>query len=80
MRNVSAIDAEKKAERLRQAIEDMDIPLPSGEILKITASVGMLHQKGDREEYNPRDLMISVDALLYRAKEGGRNRVIVGKE
>ena len=74
---MSAIDAEKKAEKLRQTIEEMEIPLPSGKILKITASVGMLHQKGDKEEYSPRELMISVDSLLYRAKKEGRNRVIV---
>jgi two-component system, cell cycle response regulator len=64
------------AERLRQLIEEIRVPLDESE-LQFTASLGI-------DVYNPtshepaRKFIERVDALLYQAKQGGRNQVAVG--
>lgn len=56
------------AERLRQRIEGVDIA-PAG---KITASFGVATYQSKE---SPPDLVRRADQALYKAKEGGRNRV-----
>lgn len=66
------------AERLRQHVELVRLPLSNGETLRFTVSVGVT-------SLNPNDanataltvpaLMAQADAALYRSKETGRNRV-----
>ena len=56
------------AERLRQAVEVREF----GGKLKITASFGVSAWDGCRDEES---MLKDVDAMLYRAKEAGRNRV-----
>lgn len=63
-------------ERLRQTIEEMEIPVPELEKpLKITASIGLavypIHGK------TPKDLILSADNALYDAKRSGRNRISI---
>jgi len=64
------------AERLRQRIEAMTYPTDRGD-QRLTISVGVSRRK-------PREPLAQfiqrVDALLYRAKNGGRNRVCVAEE
>lgn len=56
------------AERLRQNYETRDFPVAG----RLTASFGVAaHRKGRRAE----DILLLADAALYRAKNGGRNRV-----
>jgi diguanylate cyclase (GGDEF)-like protein len=66
--------AEQGAERMRAAIEAMQIQrLDGGGLLPITASFGVASfpgQAGDKTT-----LIAAADAALYRAKRGGRNRV-----
>jgi diguanylate cyclase (GGDEF)-like protein len=69
---VNAADPAALFERLRQAIEAMEIPLPGGGVLKMTGSVGFSCQLGDCLE----DLINQADKALYEAKSSGRNRVM----
>jgi diguanylate cyclase (GGDEF)-like protein len=72
-------DAIQVAERLRRGIAEMSFPF-SGKEVRITASFGVTgivdwhaHNAGDHET-----LLNGADVYLYRAKHGGRNRVIAG--
>lgn len=68
------IGAEQQAERMRAALEGMNIQrLDGGGRLPITASFGVASlpsEAGDKTA-----LIAAADAALYRAKRGGRNRV-----
>lgn len=63
------------AERLRRAIEFLALPFRSGEPLPhLTVSIGIAKmQKGQ----TPETVYAAADASLYRAKDGGRNRVVI---
>jgi len=64
-------------ERLRRVIDELRIPHEvAGSPSFVTISVGVVDVC---EEYaNPRELIQRADEALYRAKEMGRNRVVVG--
>lgn len=62
--------AVKKAEILRQSIEDL---MPAG--LKVTVSIGIAELRSGKESFN--DMLKRADSALYQAKEQGRNRVVV---
>lgn len=62
------------AERLRRLVCATTIPTTEGGI-RITVSMGvsgMSHESAEMAE-----VIRSVDAVLYRAKQSGRNRVVV---
>ncbi len=60
------------AERIRQAIADLDIPHPASSIAdQVTASLGVANWDGDSWE----DVLRRADEALYTAKETGRNTV-----
>lgn len=61
------------AERLRKLIVSTPLPIPDGEI-HLTASLGVDVFTGEQKD-SPEDFFNRVDALLYRAKNEGRNRV-----
>ncbi len=64
--------ASRVAERLRRKIEGYDF---KGVRRVVTSSIGVAaHQPGEALE----DLVQRVDAALYKAKNAGRNRVVVG--
>jgi diguanylate cyclase (GGDEF)-like protein len=66
--------AEQQAERMRSAIEGMQIQrLDGGGLLPITASFGVAAFPTQAAEKTA--LIAAADAALYRAKRGGRNRV-----
>jgi diguanylate cyclase (GGDEF)-like protein len=72
--NTSVKGAQVIAERIRSAMEALRIPLEDGQPpVGRTASIGVA-------EFSSRDsieqLLSHADAALYRAKEGGRNRVV----
>ncbi len=65
-----ALDA---AERLRQGIAALEIPLPSGGFRHITASFGVATLPDDADE--PDDLIRAADSAMYRAKRRGKDQV-----
>lgn len=67
-------DCIELAERLRKAIEALDIPHPEGVNQCVTISAGVgVYQVGQNSE----DVMKSADQGLYKAKQQGRNQVAV---
>lgn len=71
-------DAAKVAERVRLAIEAAEIPLASGELLKVTASFGCVGRANEAFNRNFEDLVKRADLALYAAKASGRNCVVSG--
>ncbi|MDR3042737.1 MAG: PAS domain S-box protein [Desulfovibrio sp.] len=69
-------DALVAAERLRRAVEEMDVPF-SGQRLRCTVSIGLaLRGPGDSALD---DILRRADSALYAAKEAGRNRVMLAR-
>lgn len=63
------------AERMRQGVEIMRIPLPR-RALQITVSIGLSHAQGERD-LEAKLLLGAADQALYEAKDAGRNRVVL---
>lgn len=63
--------AMEAAERLREAIAQIRVPLPDGGMLSFTASLGIAVRENDDIEH----MLARADTALYRAKQNGRNRV-----
>ena len=62
-------------ERMRTAIEDLGIAHPSeqaGPVVTVSAGVAAMEPGGTTD---PEQAIGHADKALYRAKEGGRNRV-----
>lgn len=59
------------AERLKEAISQIRVPSASEEIA-LTASFGVAQKSGHE---NLEELISEADALLYQAKQAGRNRI-----
>ncbi|MDO3385739.1 GGDEF domain-containing protein [Gilvimarinus sp. SDUM040013] len=70
--------AERIAERVRQAIEQDTIHCNDGDELHVTMSLGVSVFSSERN-CTPEQLVASADAQLYQAKEAGRNRSCVEK-
>lgn len=64
------------AERLRQAMETQAVSA-DGEEIEVTVSIGVATFSEDLETQT---VLEAADAALYRAKEGGRNRIVVDGE
>ena len=70
-------DAAAIAERMRQAIVDLQIPHAASRVAPgVTASFGVAAMHPD-EGAQPQALIAAADAALYRAKEKGRNCVVL---
>lgn len=70
-------DAEKCAEKLRAIIETTAVPVKENEI-NITISLGVAAIGEQDKSFN--DTLKRADQSLYRAKSGGRNRVITADQ
>lgn len=71
-------EALEVAERLRAALAARKVPLPDGNTLSFTVSVGLAMVTA--EDKNLDNLMQKADLALYQAKEQGRNRVAIYQE
>ena len=64
----------KVLERIRGNLEKMPIKLPSGLVITITASFGLV---ASTDNTAVEEMLHRVDQALYRAKNQGRNRIVV---
>jgi diguanylate cyclase (GGDEF)-like protein len=60
------------AESLREAVAALEVPVPSGDPVRLTASFGVAAHPQAR---TADDLLAAADSGLYRAKREGKNRV-----
>lgn len=68
------------AERIRQNIEQIEVPGDQGQIVKLTTSIGYASWRlgiinNESVEDVHRRLMSAADRAVYKAKQSGRNRV-----
>lgn len=63
------------AERLRRAVEELEIPLEGGAI-RVTVSIGIATSGPEGGEPTGARLLSLADQALYGAKSGGRNRTV----
>jgi diguanylate cyclase (GGDEF)-like protein len=71
-------DAALLAERIRGRIAASPVRLPGGEQLQLTVSIGVAELQDDPNQDHrtlASQLLQQADQALYRAKQGGRNRV-----
>jgi two-component system, cell cycle response regulator len=75
VRGISHTNVGRFAERLRVAVERLEIASEAG-LLRVTISIGHASLEDLAEaDQTPEGLMRTADERLYRAKTGGRNRV-----
>lgn len=67
----SAQQASEVAERIRAAVERLDVSGVADGLPQVTISLGVFVTTS----YDAKNAIAAADALLYRAKESGRNRV-----
>lgn len=72
---ISEMDAQEKAEALRQAVKKMVIRFEGKTLPSLTVSMGLSRYPMDGSDGQA--LIKLADAALYKAKEGGRDRVVV---
>jgi len=64
------------AERVRRSVEDLALPLPSGDgVLKVTASFGVA-SLASADHADKDALVAAADKALYEAKRTGKNRTV----
>lgn len=68
--------AKNQAEELRKRVEALQFVTPQGANTQVTASIGVAQYS--REE-GASQFFIRADEALYKAKEGGRNRVVTAQ-
>jgi two-component system cell cycle response regulator len=72
------------AERIRLSISARPLALPGGEQVPVSVSIGLAMLASGHLSGEPRQLaqalVSDADQALYRAKAGGRNRVVCGNE
>ena len=74
----TASRAQQLAERLRMAVEAENLELANGETLRFTISLGVAEHLSVGQDQDASALIDAADRALFQAKQGGRNRVVVG--
>jgi diguanylate cyclase (GGDEF)-like protein len=64
------------AEAIRTAVERLALPLPGGDVLRVTVSIGI--SALDPGAADPAALIEAADVALYDAKHAGKNRTARG--
>jgi diguanylate cyclase (GGDEF)-like protein len=67
------------AERVRAAVAAHPVTLPSGEVIHVSVSVGVAAPANQGEKSVAR-VIASADRALYRAKDRGRNCIVLAQE
>ena len=65
------------AEKIRETIEAHPVYF-NGDTIKVTSSIGISNLRPEHKDYH--EVFAEADEALYRAKESGRNRVVVFKK
>lgn len=73
-RELTSKQGRKFGERLRARVAATPVALPGGAQISMTVSVGLATLRPGQDA-DPAALIARADAALYRAKQGGRNRV-----
>jgi two-component system cell cycle response regulator len=77
----AADDARNVAERIRESVSEQPLAIDAGEPLAVSISIGVASVPAAGMQSAvaeiARQLLGNADRALYRAKEGGRNRVVV---
>lgn len=66
------------AEKVRQKVEQLEVPTEAGRNVRVTVSIGVAAREGGRDDdgrARARALLASADEALYAAKREGRNRI-----
>ena len=77
IRGNSAASVLSLAERIREGVQALEV-VHEDKKIKFTVSIGIATQSPERELDDVAALLAIADGALYKAKEQGRNRVIVG--
>lgn len=72
LRETTLRDAHKLAVQIAQQVQQHPFTLPTGERIQITVSIGISELRPDEEA---EQWFRRTDALLYQAKQAGRNRI-----
>ncbi len=78
-KNIESFSSEIRimAERIRKNVEDLEIKLDDGRVVRATVSMGISFCHNRREPITKTALLERADSTLYKAKESGRNKVII---
>lgn len=68
------------AERMRRIVSEIPFRSEKGEPVTVTLSIGLACQGGTGGFDGPTEFLSAADAALYRAKNAGRNQVVVAEE
>jgi diguanylate cyclase (GGDEF)-like protein len=71
----SMATAQRRAEAVRSAVEAGSFLVGDGEVVTVSVSLGLAHAPTHADTL--RQLYAVADAALYRAKQSGRNQVMV---
>ena len=75
-RSTGKTEALRLADRIRESIAELEIPVAADRSIKVTLSMGLASLPDVAPEGGPTELIALADARLYKAKAEGKNRVV----
>jgi diguanylate cyclase (GGDEF)-like protein len=75
-RSTGKTDAIRLADRIRESIAQLELPVTSNLTIHVTMSMGVAALPDVAPEGGPTELLALADARLYAAKRAGKNRVL----